>query len=375
MYSTNTNVCNDTIISKETQARVANLLSILSSSERSAETARQILCNNYEYDSKQIFNQLDFDGKNLIDASNILSYLKLKGKEITEAEAQLIILFYDSDYDGALNFAEFRNMVEVKNFRPKEYSYIFQYNNNGKLTFNIENAFVKLLEIECDLSKKIIGILSELQSRKDFNVHQIYHLLKGEKTISFTSLKGFFEKNNVKDIFDSDVINILKRLDFDADGKVTLCELNSFLNYPNCVRCNNKNVSCKECGVNSCTDYLCDNECSQEKKFLLKKCYHCPHTSYSPYYHYITKNCPQNFTFGSVNSINNSLSSTNRFTNSTLTDYPHHIYYCVFCKRLPCVCYNQHKSPKCHSLCHYTYDNNYNELQETKENNIALANN
>ena len=100
------------MVSIETEARVARLLLALSEGERTVEISRQVLSDNYDFDSYQVFKFLDREGKNRIDSINIVDFLRSKGVYVSSCEAQFLILFYDQDGDGSLSYCEFLNLVQ-----------------------------------------------------------------------------------------------------------------------------------------------------------------------------------------------------------------------------------------------------------------------
>ena len=133
----------------ETEKRIAQLLMILAEGERSIEITRQVLSDLKEFDSYQIFKNLDFEGKNKIDAYNLIHYLRNKGIYASEEEAQLIILFYDQDYDTYLSFTEFINLIQSEKILQKT-SY---KSPNEELSYNVDYSFGKLLEKEVELAR------------------------------------------------------------------------------------------------------------------------------------------------------------------------------------------------------------------------------
>ena len=162
------------MVSIETEARVARLLLALAEGERTVEISRQVLSDNYDFDAYQIFKTLDVEGKNRVDSINIVDFLRAKGVYATEAEAQFVVLFYDQDADGALSYCEFLNLVQSE----KSYKKTNNYSSSNKLSFNVEYSVGKVLEKEIGLVRNITSILSDLKARYDFNVHEVYHLLK-----------------------------------------------------------------------------------------------------------------------------------------------------------------------------------------------------
>ena len=83
----------------ETEKRLSKLFMILAEGERTVEISRKVLSELKEFEPFTIFRNLDGERKNKIDSYNITNYLQNKGIYVSEQEAQLIILFYDQDFD------------------------------------------------------------------------------------------------------------------------------------------------------------------------------------------------------------------------------------------------------------------------------------
>jgi len=102
---------------------------------------------------------------------------------------------------------------------------------------------VKLLQRELDLIRSTWTIIAQLKSRNDFNVHDLFHYMKGYGCITSQSLKLFLQRNFI-DFKDEDIRLIIKRMDLNKDSKVNFCEFHALLCFPNlkctcCSFCNN----------------------------------------------------------------------------------------------------------------------------------------
>ena len=234
--------------SPETEQKLCKLLLILAEGERSIEISRQVLSDLKEFDSFQIFKNIDIEDKNKIDCYSIINFLRIKGIYCTEEEASLIILFYDQDYDNVLSYPEFINVIQSEkslknnlNKPPKD-----------KIPFDVDYSLGKLLEKEVELSRKFIYALKDIKCRYDFNIHNLYHKIKYFNSITNESLRVFFQKNEVS-FLESDIKLILKRLDLNKDGIIDLCEFHALLGFPDCIYC----CPCLSC--NSCGKCLCES--------------------------------------------------------------------------------------------------------------------
>ena len=124
---------------------------------------------------------------------------------------------------------------------------------------SIEQALTQLFSNEVDLSKKIIGMLNDLKKRFDFNIHDLYHAVKNYNFIEENSLRNFFTRNKIS-FLESDIRQIMKRLDLNGDGKIDLCEFHVFLGFPDCQFCC-PIEECNCCGICCCDSCLCDVPC------------------------------------------------------------------------------------------------------------------
>ena len=239
----------------ETEKRIAKLFMILAEGERSIEIYRQVLSDLKEFDSYQIFKNLDYESKNKIDAYNIIDYLKNKCIYSSEEEAQLIVLFYDQDYDTYLSFTEFINLIQSEKILQKSSC----RSPGEELSYNVDYSFGKLLEKEVELARNVLYALKDIKCRYDFNIHNLFHYVKSYNTITPESVRNFLEKYSVQ-YLDSDIKAIIKRLDLNKDGRIDLCEFHALLGFPNCGFCC-PCISCDSCGACYCdscfTNYPC----------------------------------------------------------------------------------------------------------------------
>ena len=244
------------MLSIQTEARIIKLLLEIAKGENTIESTRRMMTNNIDFDSYQIFNYLDTENKNIIDSLDLINYLTFKKINVTDIEAQLIILFYDQNFDGVLSYDEFKPLIMSDNSlssRPTAKNFL------GEVSPEIDDCLLNILENEVRLSKNILSLLNELKNRKDFNIHSIYHLLRGNKLINDENLKNFFTKKDVI-VTDNDIISIRRRLDLNKDNKIDLFELHAFLGYPECSVCC-PSTPCPVCRMKDCNICFKDSSC------------------------------------------------------------------------------------------------------------------
>ena len=250
------------MISNDIKKLISNLFLELAESERSLDISRQVLCESTDFDAHQIFNYLLSNNPSNITPSDIAKYLSNNKINITEEEANLIILFYDTDFDRKLSFDEFINLVKSERSSINNKSFIYPDETN--ISFNINFSLCKLLEKEIHFSKYIIDILKELKNKYGFNIHDIYHSIKSSNYITSETIKNFLNQNNMQ-YLESDIKLIMKRLDLNRDGKVDFCEFHSLLGFPNCIPCC-LTKKCKTCDSAYCENCYIENHGCASKK-------------------------------------------------------------------------------------------------------------
>ena len=187
------------MLSKKTLSIVCDLLMNIAEKEKQVEITRQVLCQNLNFDAYQIFSYLDHESKNYINEINLISFLNKKnGIHFTSEELEFLILLYDQNFDARLSYSEFLNIVLSDNnyeLRKKARERIGSCSDNPTIPFNVEYSLVKLFQKILNLIRTTRKIIEELKMRNDFNVHDLFHYLKGYGNITNESMKIFLEKN------------------------------------------------------------------------------------------------------------------------------------------------------------------------------------
>ena len=231
------------MLTKETEAKISKILVKLSEGEKIIENSRKVLSENIDFDSYQIFRYLDTEGKNIIDSTNILNFLKKNGIYSNITEIDLLIMFYDEDNDGCLSYYELLTLIQSNTVSKRSNPCL----SDQKLPSHIEKLLIKLFEKEIDLSRSILCLLTDLKTRPDFKMQNIFHALESCGGLNYDSVKFFLDRNCIR-IQKNDIFFILKRLDFNKDGCVDYCEFNKFLGYPNNNNiCNFNSPKCSPC--------------------------------------------------------------------------------------------------------------------------------
>jgi len=237
--------------------KISDILISLAEVERDVEVTRQVITENREYNAFQIFSYIDSDKKNYVEELDIINYLKSKNIFVTEIEARLVILYYDHDLDKVLNFDEFINLIESKSSPKRERQEI-----TGPICFAIDYALTKLLEKEVLHARKILNLFADVRGYSDFDIHDIFHLIKNNDNINCIIPQNLmrFLNNTFASFIDQDIDLIFNRLDLNKDKAIDLCEFHIFFGYPNCGYSCPFN-KCENCGIECCRTCRIDGPC------------------------------------------------------------------------------------------------------------------
>ena len=304
------------MLSVETEEKLAQIFLSLAEGEKTIDINRQILIELEDFDPFVIFNYLDSNQKNYLNSTDLLNYFKERGINTNELEVTLMILFYDKDFDGALSYPEFLNLLQSEYDKKGRISND-QKNNSNKNNFlspGIEQALTQLFSNEVDLAKKILELLNDLKQRYDFNIHDLYHSVKNYHYIEENGLRNFFSRNKIS-YLESDIRQIMKRLDFNGDGKIDLCEFHAFLGFPNCHYCC-PIEQCHSCGILCCNLCICDVPC------FAHNCVHTKFNNQNKNDNKIEEELKEdNSKLEKINSENNNINMNNNKNNSNENIY------------------------------------------------------
>lgn len=219
------------MLSTETESRLAKMLLILADGEAAVEVTRQVLANQIGFDAYNLFRLLDVEVKGWVDSVNIIDFLRRHNVYCGTFDAQQIVFQYDADLSGTLSYSEFVNMVvSERNSYLRNTSLSNTSRGILPVPYDVEFSLVRLLEKELDYVKCLNGSVRELNLRYDFNALDAFKSLDiyNIDNVNSESVRKFLIRNFITPS-ESDLSNIVKRLDLDRDFRVTYTEFKSLL--------------------------------------------------------------------------------------------------------------------------------------------------
>ena len=218
-------------LSAETESKMCKLLLSLADGESNVEVTREVLANQIGFDPYSVFRKLDTEGKGYVDSLNVVEFLKAHSIYISSAEAQQIVASYDSDLNGNLNYSEFLNLIVSRSNYVLRNSALntSNYNPFNPLPYDVEYSLVRIFEKEIDFARNQTMLVKDLNLRYDFNACDAYRVLDvySLDNVNNECIRKFLFRN-YSDASETDITNMIRRLDVDGDYRVTFSEFRRF---------------------------------------------------------------------------------------------------------------------------------------------------
>ena len=214
-----------------------NILLGLSEDERLIDIARELLCQDLNYDPLALFNYIS-GKKNYSD--NFLTYEDFDNfinndLRINNQDSQKLFQLYDSKRDNILTYDEFINIFNpISNLQLKRFLYNrIGVNTDIKFLDNttlllLNNLFIKEFQLIENIKTRIKLRIGEFDCKKIFNT-----ITENQNEINKENLNNFLLKCNLIYFEEEDLNAILRRLDINRDDKITFEDFNIMFNIGN----------------------------------------------------------------------------------------------------------------------------------------------
>lgn len=216
------------------QKLVSRFLMNLCLKEREIELKRQFLADMSDFEPYLVFRRLLRKNPKGVDISNLEQFLKDNFIECSTEVAQDIIQYYDVDSDGMLSYKEFMDMVLPKE-HPDLRAFVtqkecFEIEESEYLSYETEAGLADLLNSEIQLMRNLLP-QKKLLDKNGITASKICSLLDNQlnqASLNFENLRELLNDTGLLP-YDSEIVNILRKLDRDEDGQVSKLELDQFL--------------------------------------------------------------------------------------------------------------------------------------------------
>lgn len=218
---------------------VCQLLINLSIQERALELQRQLLAQMPDFEPYTAFCRLS-KSKNVITKDDVWKFLLDNGRNCSYKHCKSFLVLYDNDNDGVISYKEFLDLI-----LPKEHVQLrTTLSQKDCLSIKSSDTFSHNTEyLLCNLIFSDICLIQGLESEmKNFGnevwtvTDIIMETLSSKKrgtgflqaNVNFNNLSDFIRKASM-DMSEQEIINIIKRLDRDNDGVVSLQDLETVI--------------------------------------------------------------------------------------------------------------------------------------------------
>lgn len=148
---------------------------------------------------------------------------------LTEVDCGHIVSYFDSDSDNGLNYKEWMEallpcddlyMRSVITQRPS-----FDCPRHMNLSFTIEKQLAHLLKSEIEYHLNLQNLKHQLKRRVDYSNMRAFQTIdnRGEGFLNYNNIMNFCRMNSWR-ASESEIIAIVRRLDIDADQRITFNE-------------------------------------------------------------------------------------------------------------------------------------------------------
>ena len=245
------------MLSHEIESQTIHLLLEIANSDKNINSLKHSIIESTNINPIHLFFSLDKSHSSKITLEDIMTFLQQFNITSSIQEIQTIILFYDLDGDGTLNFKEFLNLIisdtdyVFKKMIKQEYKQISKAQISSQPYYESNlSALADILKHEIDFIKYITTLINNLKNNSDFNLQDIFYSIKSYSYITSESIKAFFDKNKINySIYD--IKSIFNRLDYNKDGKISFNDLKIFFNLDSYNNNATKNEMTSSKGMNA----------------------------------------------------------------------------------------------------------------------------
>ena len=260
------------MFSFETEDRITKLLLYIGDCNKHIDVSKREFNSHLDFEPFQVFTRLDKCFKGHIDYMDILNCFKENMIYCTADEARLIIMWYDYNNDSFLTYGEFMNLIlakETRNFENKNFNANCRDVRSTTLMFDLEQMLCDILEKELRFNRMVRELIINCRCRFDFDIGKVFKALSGNGiAITKESLRLFLLRNK-REFTESDIDNIMLRLDLEKRGRIGFKEIEKIFLFDNALTdANTKYCDDRCCYTNTNINNIHTNDewCSKCKK-------------------------------------------------------------------------------------------------------------
>ena len=234
------------MLSQETEHKLVQIFITISVGEEKINKLKQDILSNYNINPIHFFFKLNKNNSIYITKNDISAYLNSFSIVYTPTDIDYIFYFYDKDFDNALNFYEFldllisdSNYLYKKSFKKKyKHNKIESNEINSEIDIDMQKSVLQIFIEEIELARQLNDLIIDIKRNNDFVIQNIFYEIKSYSYITNDSLKAFFDRNEVS-YNDKFIKNIFIRfINKELNGRISFNKFKNLFELPY-----NKNVN------------------------------------------------------------------------------------------------------------------------------------
>ena len=228
------------MLSQETEQKLVQIFITISVGEEKINKLKQDILSNYSINPIHFFFKLNKNNSVYITKNDIIAYLNSFSIIYTPTDIDYIFYFYDKDFDNALNFYEFldllisdSNYIYKKSFKKKYKNNKIDTNEiNNDIDINMQKSVLQIFIEEIELARQLNDLILDIKSNNDFIIQDIFYEIKSYSYITYDSLKAFFDRNEVS-YNDKFIKNIFNRfINKEINGRISFNKFKNLFDLP-----------------------------------------------------------------------------------------------------------------------------------------------
>lgn len=217
------------MLSRHTEIELAQLLKAIAHYEKQIEAIKQILAENKSFDSYSAFNTIDVDRVGYIDARDLQLFLEQKGVSASNEEIIYLVHLFSQNKDQFITYSDFLDMILPATYPLLDESVTQRQTSftrkEEELPYDLAWYLSRIFEKEISSFHTLQALKQGLVKRSDLDVIDAFKLLDNDKmgSLDRSHFHQVFKRNNII-VSEEDVSALLRRIDKDRDGRVSLSD-------------------------------------------------------------------------------------------------------------------------------------------------------